>query len=93
LQDLVIADWFGVDQILRVFNVDLVKLSRKFIMKADDVTRYQIPSEWYDEARADFGLNALFGTQAISKRLKDMQRNCDFSVCGVSHGFHGWLSR
>ena len=52
----------------------------KFVKETDDVTGYQISSEWHDEACADLRLVTLFGTQAISKRLKDMQRNCDFSV-------------
>src|ERR1041385_6434358 len=93
LQDFGIANWLDVDEILRVFNIYFSKFSRKFVKKADDVTGYEIASERHEEARADFCLNALFGSQAIGKRLKDMQRNCDFSVGGVSHGFHGWLSR
>jgi hypothetical protein len=50
------------------------------IVKTDDVAGDEVAAEWHDETRADLCLNTLFGAQAISERLKDMQRNCDFSV-------------
>jgi hypothetical protein len=80
LQDLGIADRFGIDERVCVFHIEFAKLRRQFIVKTDDVSRDQIAAEWHHEARADLCLNALFGAQAIGKRLKDMQRNCDFSV-------------
>jgi hypothetical protein len=70
---------------VRVFNVYFAKLRWKFIVKADDVSGHQISPEWDDQANTDLGLQTLFGTQAIGKRLKDMQRNCDFSVGSISH--------
>jgi hypothetical protein len=80
LQDLGIADGLGVDERVRVLNVDFAKLRWKLIVKTDDVTGDEVAAEWHDETRADLCLNTLFGAQAISERLKDMQRNCDFSV-------------
>src|SRR6185295_18810110 len=80
LQDLGIADWLGVDERVRILYIDFAKLGWKLIVKTDDVTGDEIAAERHDEARADFCLNTLFGAQAISERLKDMQRNCDFSV-------------
>ena len=80
LQNLRTANWLGVDKILRVFYVDFGKFSGKLVRQADDVARHKIPAERHDKTRADLSLSTLFRVQAISKRLKDMQRNCDFSV-------------
>ena len=80
MQDFGIADWFSIDKRVRVFYINFAQLGRELLVKTDDVAGDEIAAEWDDEARADLCLNTLFGAQAISERLKDMQRNCDFSV-------------
>ena len=67
-------------EVERIFDFYVCEFFRKFSSKIDDVTGDKTSSERNYQTSSNLSCNALFRSQSIRERWKDMKRNCDFGV-------------